>query len=340
MTQLQVEQLLQSQNVKEISGDFKLVETHISWLLLGPEHVLKIKKPVQFSFLDFSTLEKRKFYCQEELRLNRRLSPGMYLGVIPIRAFGGKISTGDNDGEIIDYAVLMRRMDEQRQMDLLLQKDKVTAEQMEHLAKQLAEFHLGARKIKTPMELEQMQGDFSDILNCKQPIQSLLGQRAVKSLESVVDSALAFLEEQAFHLYVRKMQGWTIDGHGDLHSRNIFLLDEPVIFDCIEFGDHFREVDVLDELAFLCMDLDFYQRPDLEGSFLRTYLARNSCMPGEIDRQLFLYYKLYRANVRLKVEVLQAAAAEQVDRKQLKRIRRYFELMQSYQKQLQKLPIG
>lgn len=340
MTQLQVDQLLHALNAKGVSGVFKLVETHISWLLLGPEHVLKIKKPVKFSFLDFSTLEKRKFYCQAELRLNRRLSPSMYLGVIPIRAFGGSILTGDSDGEIIDYAVLMRRMDEKRQMDLLLQKNQVSAEQMEQLAMQLATFHLEARKIKTPMDLEQMQTDFTDILHCKQQIQALLGQSAVGSLEHIVDAALAFLEEQAFHLYVRKMQGWTIDGHGDLHSRNIFLLDQPVIFDCIEFGDHFREVDVLDEMAFLCMDLDFYQRPDLEESFLGAYLARNSCMSGEIDRQLFLYYKLYRANVRLKVEVLQTASQEKPDRKQLKRIRRYFGLMQTYQKQLRKLPIS
>lgn len=340
MTQLQVEQLMQSQSAKDVSGNFKLVETHISWLLLGPEYVLKIKKPVQFSFLDFSTKEKRKFYCQEELRLNRRLSPGMYLGVIPIRAFGGKILTGDNDGEIIDYAVLMRRMDEQRQMDLLLRKNQVPVEQIERLAKQLADFHLRARKIKSPLELEQMQVDFGDILKCQQQIQSLLGQRAVNSLEDIVDAAQVFLEEQAFHLYVRKMQGWTIDGHGDLHSRNIFLLDKPVIFDCIEFGDHFREVDVLDELAFLCMDLDFHHRPDLAQHFLRTYLTQNSCMSTEIDRQLFVYYKLYRANVRLKVEVLQATADDQAGREHIKRIRRYFELMQSYHKQLQKLPIG
>ena len=122
MTQAQVEQLAQSQTVKEGSSAFKLVETHISWLLLGPEHVLKIKKPVQYSFLDFSTIKNRKYYCQEEVRLNRRLCPSMYLGVIPIRAFAGKILTGDNDGEIIDYAVLMRRMDERKQMDRLLQK--------------------------------------------------------------------------------------------------------------------------------------------------------------------------------------------------------------------------
>lgn len=337
MTQQQVEQLIHSQNAKEVSGDFELVETHISWLLLGPVHVLKIKKPVQFSFLDFSTLEKRKFYCQEELRLNRRLSPGMYLGVIPIRAFGGKILTGDTDGEIIDYAVLMRRMDERRQMDLLLKKNQVTSEQMEHLAKQLADFHLSARQIKTPVELEQMQTDFADILNSRSQLQSLLGAKAVKSIESMTESALTFLEEHAFHLYVRKMQGWTVDGHGDLHSRNIFLLEKPVIFDCIEFGDHFRAVDVLDELAFLCMDLNFHHRSDLEESFMRTYLRYNPCMSGEIDRQLFLYYKLYRANVRLKVESLDAMQHEKVPKAKLIRLKRYFLLMNDYQEQLANL---
>ncbi len=318
--------------------DFKLVETHISWLLLGPEYVLKIKKPVQYSFLDFSTIKNRKYYCQEEVRLNRRLSPSMYLGVIPIRAFADKILTGDNDGEIIDYAVLMRRMDESKQMDLLLRKDRVSPEQIGQVAEQLAQFHLEAQQVKTPVELEQMQTDFADVLNVKPQLSKLLGKKALHSLDKIVDSALSFLEEQAFQLYVRKMQGWTVDGHGDLHSRNIFLLDTPVIFDCIEFGDHFREIDVLDELAFLCMDLNFHNRYDLEAHFLRIYLRQNPCMTGEIDRQLFLYYKLYRANVRFKVELLQAAEQDQPKRKQLQRIRRYFELMQTYQEQLQKLP--
>ncbi|NRB51841.1 MAG: phosphotransferase [Saprospiraceae bacterium] len=340
MTQAQVEQLAQSQAVKEGSSTFKLIETHISWLLLGPEHVLKIKKPVQYSFLDFSTIKNRKYYCQEEVRLNRRLSPSMYLGVIPIRAFGGKILTGDNDGEIIDYAVLMRRMDERKQMDLLLQKDQVSLDQIGQIAEQLAQFHLQAKQIKTPVKLEQIQTDFADVLNVKPQLQKLLGAKALHSLDKIVDSALSFLEEQAFQLYVRKMQGWTVDGHGDLHARNIFLLDGPVIFDCIEFGDHFREVDVLDELAFLCMDLNFYDCYDLEEHFLQVYLRHNPCMTGEIDRQLFLYYKLYRANVRFKVELLQAAAQDQPKRQLVKRIRRYFELMKSYQEQLQKLPVS
>ncbi|MBX2876071.1 MAG: hypothetical protein KTR30_28375 [Saprospiraceae bacterium] len=337
MTQAQVELLVQSQHARGGSTDVKLIETHISWLVLGPEHVLKIKKPVKFSFLDFSTLTKRKFYCQEEVRLNRRLSPSMYLGVIPIRAFAGKILTGDNEGQIIDYAVLMRRMDERQQMDLLLRKDQVSEEHLELLADQLAKFHLKAKQIRTPLALEQMQADFADILNLRPQIKFLLGTEAIESLENIVESALAFLEEQAFQLYVRKMQGWTIDGHGDLHSKNIFLLASPVIFDCIEFGDHFREVDVLDELAFLCMDLNFHHRQDLEERFLAAYLRRNPCMSGEIDRQLFLYYKLYRANVRLKVAALDVKPGEPVLQSKSDQVQRYFELMQTYQQQLANL---
>ena len=338
MTQAQVEQLVQTQNLREMGTSLDLIETHISWLLLGAEHVLKIKKPVKFSFLDFSSLEKRKYYCQEEVRLNRRLSPSMYLGVIPIRTFAGRILAGENEGEIIDYAVLMRRMDESRQMDRLLRKDQVTLEHMEGLANQLSRFHIAAKQIKTPLELEQMQADFADILSIKPQLQALLGKRAVDSIEKIVKAAVAFLEEHAFQLYVRKMQGWTIDGHGDLHARNIFLLDSPVIFDCIEFGDHFREVDVLDELAFLCMDLNFYRREHLEEHFLQRYLRLNSCMSGEIDRQLFLYYKLYRANVRLKVEALQLTAHQQeVSKAKLNRLKRYLTLMRAYQQQLMNL---
>jgi len=306
-------------------------------LILGAEHVFKIKKPVRFSFLDFSSVEKRKFYCQEEVRLNRRLSSDMYLGVVPIRKTTKGVAIGEGRGLVVDYAVLMRRMDEGRQMDRLLIEGDVSGKQMEQIAEQLAYFHISATSVKSPLELSKMEEDFMDILKVQRFIQSQLGSKAALQLAEIVQVARQFLQEHAFQLYVRKLQGWTIDGHGDLHSRNIFLLDPPVIFDCIEFGEHFRQVDVLDELAFLCMDLNFHHREDLEQHFLNCYLRLNSCMPSEADRQLFLYYKLYRANVRLKVEALRAIQQAHTTARELGRIQRYFALMQSYHQQLTSL---
>ena len=337
MTQAQVEQLVKNQSAKEESAAYQWVETHISWLILGAEHVFKIKKPVRFSFLDFSTVEKRKFYCQEEVRLNRRLSPDMYLGVVPIRKTTKGVTIGEGRGLVVDYAVLMRRMDESKQMDRLLSRGEVSGKQVEQIAEQLAYFHRSAIPVKSPLELSKMEEDFVDILKVQRFIHSQLGSKAALLLTEIVQVAKQFLQEHAFQLYVRKLQGWTIDGHGDLHSRNIFLLDPPVIFDCIEFDEHFRQVDVLDELAFLCMDLNFHHREDLEQQFLNCYLQLNSCMPSEADRQLFLYYKLYRANVRLKVEALQAIQQAHTTAKELDRIQRYFALMQSYYQQLTSL---
>lgn len=334
MTQDQVQQLLDQRKMQDTQADLQLVETHISWLLLGSEYVFKIKKPVRYSFLDFSTLEERKFYCQEEVRLNRRLSPDMYLGVVPIRKTGTRFSIGEGKGQIVDYAVLMRRMDESRQMDILLRNNEVNHHQIQQLAEQLAAFHTSARRVKTPLDLPQMEEDFAGVLEVRSFIESQLGVQAGRQLEKMVNMASQFLQDHAFQLYVRRMQGWIIDGHGDLHSRNIFLLEEPVVFDCIEFGDHFREVDVLDELAFFCMDLNFHGRMDLEKQFLMAYLRLNPCMNIEVDQQLFVFYKLYRANVRLKVEALRAIQQSHITQAGLKRLQRYFELMQSYQAQL------
>ena len=337
MNQAQVQQLVSQRKNQEAHSDLQLMETHISWLLLSPEHVFKIKKPVRYSFLDFSTLEKRKFYCQEEVRLNRRLSPDMYLGVVPIRKTGDTFSVGEGSGQIVDYAVLMRRMDETRQMDILLRNNEVSDKHIQQLAEQLAAFHISARRVKTPIDVPQMEKDFAGILEVQDFIESQLGSLASQEIEKMVQMAAQFLQDHAFQLYVRKMQGWMIDGHGDLHARNIFLLDQPVIFDCIEFADHFREVDVLDELAFFCMDLNFYGRMDLEKQFLRSYLRLNPCMNAEVDQQLFLYYKFYRANVRLKVEALQAIQQAHITKEGLQRLERYFELMQSYREQLTSL---
>ncbi|MCB0588539.1 MAG: hypothetical protein KDD06_24820, partial [Phaeodactylibacter sp.] len=154
--------------------------------------------------------------------------------------------------------------------------------------------------------LEAMKEDFADLDTVKGQIEKQLGIEAGRELSECIIFARNLLDTLTPRLAERSRQGWVVDGHGDLHSRNIFLLPEPVIFDCIEFNPHFREVDVLNELAFLSMDLDFYGARYLEEPLLQAYLRENPCISDDADWAIFSYYKWYRANVRLKVNALKA----------------------------------
>lgn len=291
----------------------QLIETHISWVILTPDFAFKFKKPVQLGFLDFSSLEQRRFYCEEEVRLNRRLAPDMYLGVLPLRAWQGQWHLGATaPGEVIDYAVHMRRMDEQRQMDVLLQQSAVTTQQIRQLAALLAQFHLKNTCIHpNEQDIALTFDDFDHLFQLQAEIRATLGDDAWNRLQSWETKVARFIERRLPRLRERARAGFWVDGHGDLHTRNIFLLPEgPLVFDCIEFNPHFRQLDVLSELAFLCMDLEYHEHPALSDAFLDAYRRHWSIMPAPEDEALFLYFKAYRANVRLKVALLQAREHE------------------------------
>ncbi len=328
MKKQQLNQLIE--NLRH-EGAIDLIETHISWILLGPEFVYKIKKPIKYSFLDFSTFSKRKFYCQKEVELNRRLAPDMYLGVVPISDVDGSIQLDLPEGMLIDCAVKMKRMDNTRQMDLLLREGKVTFKHMEQLAEQLSAFHAFAQVIETPLTAHSLWEDYADILKVIPFLKQNLSREIAENIQNSVSFATRFLDSSQNRILERHTCGYTIDGHGDLHSKNILLLEEPVVFDCIEFNDHFRQVDVINELAFFCLDLDFYKRPDLATHFLKQYLWKHSCIKDSQDWQLFTFYKLYRANVRVKVNALKAMQVEpQFRQRNIRLIETYTALMQRY----------
>lgn len=332
MNSTQIQQLLAADAYDEKTTSVKLVETHVSWVLLTDHFAYKIKKPVKFSFLDFSTLEKRFFYCKRELELNNRLAPDMYLSVIPIIQNNDQIQL-DGDGEIIDYALKMKRMDSTRQMNDLLAQNAVSPTDIQKLAEKVATFHQHAAVITTPVHIAEMQTNFADILRIRDFLTTYLKKETIHILEAAVEKTNQFLQQHAERLRERSKSGFIIDGHGDLHSGNIFLLDEPVIFDCMEFNDGFRRLDMLDEVAFLCLDLDFYNRPDLENHFLEYYLAKMPCLRDDEDRQIFNYYKLYRANVRLKVTFLKAKQQQQESDafyQDFDVAKQYFELFEHY----------
>lgn len=333
MNAAQIDRMIKSGRFLSEYGIAELVETHISWVVLASEFVFKIKKPVQFSFLDFSTLNKRKYYCEKELELNQRLAKSMYLEVVPVKISGENIFIENGEGEMIDFAVKMRRMDQYRQMDLLLLKDEVKESDVIRVADQLAKFHKKALKIDAPLSVDSLHEDFIDILKIEQFVKKELGNDLAKVIRDSVDFSAFILNKLKWRLLERQALGFFIDGHGDLHSRNIFLLEnESVIFDCIEFNDHLRQVDVLDELAFFCMDLNYHDAQDLERVFLENYSARNNCFLIDADKQLYDYFKLYRANVRAKVTAINAMQliGKPGFEKQLQSTNKYLLLMDKY----------
>lgn len=281
----------------------RLLETHISWVLLAGDFVYKIKKPVDFGFLDFSELAQRHLFCREELRLNRRLAPSLYLEVVGI---GGSPQRPIFDAEpAIEYAVKMRRFAEEDLLDHVLAREALTRQHMQRLAESLVEFHAGLPSTAT----DSGYGDADAVaLPARQNFQQL-----ALLLDESHAARLASLQaasEQEFAacggLFEQRLRtGHVRECHGDLHLGNIVLLDgQPTPFDGIEFNPALRWIDVMNDIAFLLMDLQRRQRPDLAYAFLDTYLQAGGDYAG---LSVLRFYLGYRAMVMAKVSAIRAA---------------------------------
>ncbi|MDA0974034.1 MAG: hypothetical protein O2867_09905 [Bacteroidetes bacterium] len=336
MTEEQVHSLKEEGYLPEGRQVEKLTTTHISWVLLCKDRVYKIKKPIALSFLDFSTLELRKFYSEEELRLNQRLCKDIYLSVLPIHQGSGGWRIGEGEGPVMDYALEMRRLDNSCEMDVLLAKGEVGTKDMDHVLKVLVPFHQKAEVMKNKVTSDALFKDFADLRQIQGFIMDTLGPEAEKRLLDSIAMVKDFLEEKSALLLKRDQEGFVRDGHGDLHSGNIFLLEEPVLFDCIEFNPHFRQIDLLNELAFFTMELEFAGRRDLSDYFIAGYNGLFPVMRNAEEEALYLFYKLYRANVRVKVNAIQCQGAESEEERQehLALFKAYFQLFSSYSSRL------
>ncbi|MCB0521811.1 MAG: phosphotransferase [Lewinellaceae bacterium] len=322
MTQEEIHELVGHGRFPDGCTNPSLVETHASWVVLTRDFAFKIKKPVRFSFLDFSTLALRKHYCEEELRLNRRLTD-IYQAVVPIVKTNGQFDIGIY-GEAMEYAVQMERLPPGQQMNVMLENGQVGHTEVEALGQMIARFHQYAEVIKKPFEAASAKNDFADLANATPVLTARMDEKYGTRIAAWISLASTVIEKYKSRFGERVEEGFVRDGHGDLHAGNIFLLDQPVIFDCIEFNEHFRINDVLSELAFLCMDLDRYGRTDLKETLIRAYRASFPCFIKPADEVIFQYYLLYRASVRLKVaaiklgeELQDAARAGQVVKKNI-----------------------
>jgi uncharacterized protein len=316
-------------NNKPLKGN--IVETHISWVILTRKYAFKIKKPLKLSFLDFSTLTLRKKYCERELALNSRFSD-IYLSVLPVCLQKDVWTIGNSGGQLVDYAVVMKRMASVKRMDNLLRHNKVDNALMEALASKIVSFHKKAKKIFIPYDPSVLCNIFNDIYANRDFVLKQLGHPFAKIIDQSILWSDNFLAAHAHRIEQRIEQGFKRDVHGDLHSGNIFLYKKPVLFDCIEFNDAFRQIDIMDEIAFLCMDLDAFQHTQLGEYFLSAYKSKIACFEVAEDDALFIYFKCLRANIRAKVHILSAinARTNKELRTQLAETRNYLSLMKAY----------
>lgn len=278
----------------------ELIETHISWVFLAGEFAYKLKKPVNFGFLDFSTLAKRQHYCREEVRLNRRFAPQLYLDV---KTIGGDRCAPVLDAEPpLEYAVKMKRFDQQAQLDRMLAAGLLGSEQVAAFARYIAqcqqratvagaEVSFGlARMVIAPTEENFAQIEPRLLAAERQQL------AAVKTWSRRTAGKLTPLFEQ------RKANGFIRECHGDLHLANMAWIDgQPILFDGIEFNENLRWIDVISDVAFLVMDLDDRQEFLLSWHFLNRYLQETGDYQGLL---LLKFYQVYRAMVRAKVTCL------------------------------------
>jgi aminoglycoside phosphotransferase family enzyme/predicted kinase len=284
--------------------------THISVVFLAGEFVYKVKKPVAFGFLDFSTLEKRRHFCDEEVRLNRRLAEDVYLGVVPITA-DGKVET---DGPAVEWAVKMRRLPDAATLQKRLGRGEVDAALMEKLARTVARFHAAA---DTNAHIASF-GRFDVVAsNARENFQQALPQVELTLSESVWRRLQEYNERELDRLRLliesRADRQVPRDTHGDLHLDHVYLFPERepphdwVIIDCIEFNERFRYADPVADMAFLVMDFIFHGRRDLANAFADAYFIASGDAEG---RALMPFYTAYRAAVRGKVEGLKVFEKE------------------------------
>ncbi|MCL0065351.1 hypothetical protein M1N79_00455 [Dehalococcoidia bacterium] len=308
----------------------ELMQTQMSFVFLLGDFVYKIKKPVDLGYLDFSTLEKRRFYCGQEVELNSRIVPDIYLGVVEVTHDEGRFSIGGT-GEVVEYAVKMRQLPRERCLDRLLSKDQATPGMLVKVAQKLVSFHQASRSDE---EISRY-GDIETIVqnteeNFAQTTKYLGVSLSPETCESIRSYTSSFIERQTPLFKRRIEEGRIRDCHGDLHSAHICFGDEVYIFDCIEFNDRFRYSDVASEVAFLAMDLDVHGYPHLAKHFIDSYVGQSG--DGELE-QLLDFYRCYRAYVRGKVESFKLDDPHISDEEKghvLGIARKYFELAESY----------
>ena len=314
--------------------EIKLIETHISWVILTGDFAYKIKKPVDFGFLDFSTLKKRQRYCEQELHLNRRLAAGIYLDIVTITGTADEPRIAGS-GETLEYAVKMTQFPQSAQLDNMLLAGQLKAEHMDAIARMVADFH-------HTIEVADNTVEYGDSKLVYYPVEENFTQINQHIDTTPYSSTLNHLKQWSRSVFnkreknftKRKQDGFIRECHGDMHLRNMLWLDgQPMAFDCIEFNDTLRWIDVISEVAFLVMDLQDRKQYPLANRFLNAYLEITGDYTG---LSTLPFYLTYRAMVRAKVNALrleQKSANTEEDEQARAAFESYLKLAATYTQQ-------
>ncbi len=328
-----VEALKKPEAYDEEVGQIELKQTHISYVFLTRNFVYKIKKAVDFGFLDFSTLEKRRFFCEKELDLNRRLCGDMYLEVVPITK--SEVVKINGEGTPVEYAVKMKRIPEEKIMTRLLEEGKVDQKLVDRMARIIAEFHKKAEASKSIGEfgsLPMIERNWRE--NFDQTEEFVSETVSPESYQLIQERIGEFMKNNRGLFTKRVTENRIRECHGDIHSGNIFIADKIYIFDAIEFNERFRYCDVASEVAFLAMDLEFKEQSDLSSFLVDRYVKYS----GDTELEMLLpFYKCYRAYVRGKVtsfKLNDPSIGSEEKSAATKEARAYFDLAENYAKHL------
>ena len=328
-----IQDLLDPRAYPHPAGKVELIQTHISYVLLAGDYAYKIKKPVNFGFLNFSTLSRRRYYCHKEVKLNTRLCSDTYLGVVPIRQRGGRHSIGGG-GETVEYAVHMRRLPEGRMMNRLMDRGEVTPSMVERVADKLVAFH---EKAETSPRIARY-GDWAIRYNWRENVgqwTSYIGRTITREQDRILRAyGEAFFKRKAALLQRRVGEMRIKSVHADLRSDAVCFVNGICIFDCVEFNRRISLLDVARDTGFLEMDLEYRGRPDLARAFVQRYMQ---VAADSEHREVLDFYACYSACVRGKVEAFLLDEAEVPERRRnraARASRRYFELACRYAESL------
>jgi len=304
-------------------------ETHISVVFLTGDVVYKLKKPIDFGFLDYTGLETRRRMCEREVDLNRRLSSGVYLGVVPLSRGNGEFCFGDG-GEVVEYAVKMKQLPDDASLASLIVSGRVHQDEMPRLGRRLAEFYDTAGRGE---QIDRYGGPEVIELNTEENyrqlapfVGSLVGR---ERFDFVMESSRGFFRDRSHLFRNRVAEGRICDGHGDLRAEHVYFLDRIQVIDCVEFSDRLRYGDTAVDLAFLHMDVERLGRPDLSLAMLSGYTESS----GDYGIYTLLdFYSCYRAVVKMKISCLSAAGLGEGPRRHLmqKRAGQYLDLAFRY----------
>jgi aminoglycoside phosphotransferase family enzyme len=274
-------------------------ETHMSCLFLTDHHVWKLKKPVRYAYLDFSTVEARKRDCELELELNRRLAPDVYLGIMPLVTDAeGKMQLG-GEGRVVDWLVMMRRLPEHRMLDVAIADQTVTREEIRNVGVLLTRFYQQAKKM--PLSAAEYKRLLeAEAAECARELRRPEFGLPPETVESIEALQIATLKQHAGVFDERARQGKIVEAHGDLRPEHICLESQPVIIDCLEFHPDFRILDPVSELAFLALECERLGAAWVGDLILETYRHETNDCPPEL---LARYYKRQHAYVRAKIAI-------------------------------------